>query len=348
MLFQIESMWQILGWVLVFAGLIITNEIARQTKKGGIAIFGVVLGALTVYFIAIAVGAAMGQSWALNNQTYKYMNSWFHYAKLYAACAGCIGFMMLKYKEGLGKYEWFKPFPFVIVAINILIAVASDFESAINGARAMAASGTAYWYSTEGVWLYGGWWNWVNGIAGLINIFCMTGWWGIYTSKKQDDMLWPDMTIWYIVAYDIWNFAYTYLNLPTHSWYCGLALLLAPTFAAAFWNKGGWIQNRANTLGIWCMFAQAAPLFQIGGVFSVLPVLYGKEYSTGLELYNLTTAPTTANYAAQGVIALLALGMNVVCLTVIIKRAILLKRNPYKNEIFVGTRDFEEAMARAE
>ena len=83
-------------------------------------------------------------------------------------------------------------------------------------------------------------------------------------------------------------------------------------------------------------------------MFSVLPVLYGKEYSTGLELYNLTTAPTTANYAAQGVIALLALGMNVVCLTVIIKRAILLKRNPYKNEIFVGTRDFEEAMARAE
>ena len=348
MLFQITSMWQIIGWVLVFAGLILTNEIARRTKTGGIAIFGVVLGLLTVYFVAIGVGAGMGAQWALNNPTHVYMNGWFHYAKLYAACAGCIGFMLIKYKKGIGAKSWFKPFPFVIVAINILIAVASDFESAINGARAMAASGTAYWYSTEGVWLYGGWWNWVNGIAGLINIFCMTGWWGIYTSKKQDDMLWPDMTIWYIVAYDIWNFAYTYLNLPTHSWYCGLALLLAPTFAAAFWNKGGWIQNRANTLGVWCMFAQVAPLFQIGGVFSVLPVLYGKEYSTGLELYNLTTAPTTANYAAQGVIALLALGMNVVCLTVIIKRAILLKRNPYKNEIFVGTRDFEEAMARAE
>ena len=26
MLFQINSMWQILGWVLVFAGLIITNS----------------------------------------------------------------------------------------------------------------------------------------------------------------------------------------------------------------------------------------------------------------------------------------------------------------------------------
>lgn len=69
MLFQIESMWQILGWCLVFAGLIITNEIARRTKKGGVAIFGVILGALTVYFIVIAVCAGLGMSWALKNQT---------------------------------------------------------------------------------------------------------------------------------------------------------------------------------------------------------------------------------------------------------------------------------------
>ena len=61
------------------------------------------------------------------------MNSWFHYAKLYAATAGCIGFMMLKYKWGIGKKDWFKVFPFAIVAINILIAVGSDFESAIKG-----------------------------------------------------------------------------------------------------------------------------------------------------------------------------------------------------------------------
>ena len=76
-------------------------------------------------------------------------------------------------------------------------------------------------------------------------------------------MLWPDMTVWFIVAYDVWNFEYTYLNLPTHTWYCGVALLLAPTFANAFWNKGAWIQNRANTLAIWCMFAQVLPLFQL-------------------------------------------------------------------------------------
>ena len=65
----------------------------------------------------------MGAQWALNNPTYVYMNSWFHYFKLYAATLGCIGFMMLKYKWSIGKTDWFKVFPFLIVAANILIAV---------------------------------------------------------------------------------------------------------------------------------------------------------------------------------------------------------------------------------
>ena len=268
MLFQVYgdgSSYQLLGWILVFAALVIMNEIARRTKIGGLLCFVVLPAILTVYFIAIYVSAANGAEWALNNPTYVHMTSWFHYAKLYAATAGCIGFMMLKYKWSIGSKEWFKVFPFVIVAINILIAVGSDFESAIRGAQALSETGTRWWLSSEGVWLYGGWWNVVNGIAGLINIFCMTGWWGIYSSKKKDDMLWPDMTWAFIVAYDIWNFTYTYNNLPTHSWYCGLALLLAPTFANVFWNKGGWIQNRANTLALWCMFAQVFPLFQDQG-----------------------------------------------------------------------------------
>ena len=336
-------MWQILGWVLVFAGLIITNEIERRTKKGGIFFFGIVLAALTVYFVAIQIGANTGASWALNSQTYKYMNGWFHYAKLYAAVAGCIGFMLLKYKTGLGNKQWFKCFPFIIVAINILIAVGSDFESAIKGADAV----NGWWFSNEKVWLNGGWWNWVNGIAGILNIFCMTGWWGIYTSKKKDDMLWPDMTWQFILAYDVWNFTYTYLNLPTHSWYCGIALLLAPTFAAMFWNKGGWIQNRANTLATWCMFAQVFPLFQVGSKFAVLPSLYGKEWTNGLELAT-AAQPAYANPTAQGVMAILAIVVNVLCITIIIKRSLEQKKNPYKNEIFTDQKDFQIAMARAE
>ena len=365
MLFQLygsTAMTQLLGWVLVFAGLVILNEIGRRTKIGGIVIFVIIPAILTIYFIAIQAGLFGGHS----NQTYEYMNGWFHYAKLYAADIGVVGFLMIKYKWGLGKKEWFKPWPFIIVAINILIAVASDFESAIRAYQITGDFSGAWWASNEGVFLYGGWWNIVNGIAGLINIFCMTGWWGIYSSKKKDDMLWPDMTIWFIVAYDIWNFEYTYCNLPTHTWYCGVALLLAPTFANALWNKGGWIQNRAMTLATWCMFAQVLPLFQLSNTFSVLPSLYGGATKAGvkaLDLYNAaitchTTGASagdaianfgiTANPTAQGVVAMLAIIANVVCISVIIKRSIEQQQCPYTKEIWVGTRDYEQAMSRAE
>ena len=177
MLFQLygsTAMTQLLGWVLVFAGLVILNEIGRRTKIGGIVLFVIIPAILTIYFIAIQAGLFGGHS----NQTYEYMNGWFHYAKLYAADIGVVGFLMIKYKWGIGKKEWFKPWPFVIVAINILIAVVSDFESAIRAYQITGDFSGAWWASNEGVFLYGGWWNIVNGIAGLINIFCMTGWWG--------------------------------------------------------------------------------------------------------------------------------------------------------------------------
>ena len=341
MLFQIygeTAGFQLLGWLMVFVGLILANEFARRTKWGGITCFLILPAALTVYFISIYVGAAMGAQWALNNPTYVYMNGWFHYFKLYAATAGCIGFIMIKYKWGIGKQEWFKVFPFLIVAANILIAVVSDFESGIKG----ALSPDGWWLSSENVWLYGGWWNWLNGIAGIINIFCMTGWWGIYVSRDKKDMLWPDMTFLYIIAYDIWNFQYTYLNLPTHAWYCGLALLLAPTVANALWNKGGWIQNRANTLALWCMFAQVFPLFQDRSIFTTIPVLYADGFM------DAAVRPTLVNPVPQGVISILSIGINALALALIIKRSKGQKKNPYKQEIFTDTKDFQLAMARAE
>ena len=370
MLFQLYGSTvatQLLGWCLVFLGLILLNEFGR-TKVGGITIFFVVPAVLTVYFIVAAIGK---NSFASEWYVIKYMDGWFHYAKLYAATIGCIGFIFLARKwTALGKSEWFKCWPFIIVGINILIAVASDFESVIKG----GITG-GWWVSNEGVFLYGGWWNLLNGLAGIINIACMTGWWGIYSSKKgkleKQDMLWPDMTWMFIIAYDVWNFEYTYLNLPTHSWYCGLALLLAPTFAATFWNKGGWIQNRAFTLSIWCMFAQVVP-FQLTKPFSVLPSLYAGApqdgsgaqalYDASMAIYNnpaianngpevqqaIAKMGITADPKAQGVIAVLALAINVLVLAAICKKAFATKTNPYTKEIWAGTKDFEEAMARKE
>lgn len=322
MLFQVygeNAIFQWVGWLLVITALILSNEIARRTKAGGITMFLGIPAVLTVYFIVLNVGASNGAQWALENQTIKSMGSWFHYSKLYAATAGCIIFMTLKYKWGkLGKSQWFKVMPFAIVAINIMIAVVSDFESAYN------AFGTT-WVSTEGVTLYGGWQNVFNGIAGILNIFCMTGWYGIYVSKDEQDMLWPDMTWVFIVAYDLWNFTYTYNCLPTHAWYCGLALLFAPTIANFCWNRGAWIQNRANTLAVWCMFAQVFPYFLDNSVFAVQSV---------------------NNPAINVGFSIVALIANVLALGYIIYRSKKLGHNPYTKEIFVGTRDYEAAMAR--
>ena len=325
MLFEVYgdgALFKWLGWAMVFIGLILINEVARRSKIGGITCFIVIPAILTVYFIAISVGVAQGAQWALNNPTHIYMNGWFHYAKLYAATIGCIGFMALKYQWGkIGKSHWFKCFPFVIVAINILIAVVSDLETAIN------AFGTS-WVSSEGVTLYGGWHNIFNAIAGLLNIFIMTGWFGIYISKKEHDMLWPDMTWVFIICYDLWNFCYTYNCLPTHAWYCGLALLLAPTVAGLIWNKGGWIQNRAFTLALWCMFAQVFPHFQDSpdSVFQVASV---------------------NNPEINFVIASIALLANIAGLAYVFYRSKKLGKNPYTNEIFVGTKDYKKAMDRA-
>lgn len=347
MLFHVygsNALYQWIAMLGVLLGLILLNEVARRTKQGGIAMFIIVPIILTIYFIAIAVSAGAGKEWALNNQTYKFMNGWFHYAKLYAALAGCIGFMMIKYKWGVGKKHWFKAFPFVIVAINILIAVASDFESAINGWY-------SWWLSSEDVWLYGGWHNVFNGIAGILNIFCMTGWWAVYSSKDEKDMIWPDMIWVYILVYDVWNFAYTYNCLPTHSWFCGVALLLAPTIAALCWNKGGWIMNRANTLAIWCMFAQIFPLFQevmSDGTkvfpWATLPVLYKDGTFNGIVAGGSANADPTM----MTIMSVLALIVNAVALGYIIRKAIKTKTNPYKGEAFTNFKYYKDAAARAD
>ena len=122
----------------------------------------------------------------------------------------------------------------------------------------------------------------------------------------------------------------------------GTLCFLALPFANHFWNKGGWIQNRANTLALWCMFAQVFPLFQDASVFTTITRVYADGFM------NPAVRPTAADPVAQGVMAILALVANVLILAVIIKRAKKLKRNPYKQEIFCDQHDFKEALARAE
>ena len=61
---------------------------------------------------------------------------------------------------------------------------------------------------------------------------------------------------------------------------------------------------------------------------------------------NSAIRPTAADPTAQGVVAIIALVVNVVILAAIIKRAKAQKKNPYKQEIFTDQKDIQEAMAR--
>ena len=90
------------------------------------------------------------------------------------------------------------------------------------------------------------------------------------------------------------------------------------------------------------MFAQVFPLFQDASRFTVIPVLYADG------VMNPAVRPAAVNPTMQGVVAVIALAVNVVVLGIIIKRSIEQKKNPYKNEIFTDQKDFQLAMARAE
>jgi hypothetical protein len=61
------------------------------------------------------------------------------------------------------------------------------------------------------------------------------------------------MTVFWILAYDVWNIVFVYLNFP-NTVYNSIAVLVAPTLAAIFIKKGTWLQARANTLSIYMMY----------------------------------------------------------------------------------------------
>ena len=122
----------------------------------------------------------------------------------------------------------------------------------------------------DGVYMVPGIWNVMNGVAGLLNLLTIVGWFGIYISRdKFKDMIWPDMLWFWIIAYDLWNFAYVYNCVGDHSFYAGAALLISCTIPAFFLRRGAWLQHRAHTLAFWMMFTMAVPSFVTDSQFSV-------------------------------------------------------------------------------
>ncbi len=315
------SVW--LVWIGVFLTLFLLNEVTRRFKVAGILGFLVLPIVLSILWFTV-----------MRETTY---TDWFHLAKVYSSTAGCIGFWCIRHVRGTNKKtgkEWALAdnkialcFPPLILAINILEAVIRDFEVGIKYV-VMAQDVTA----DAPVMLMGGPWNYMNAIAGILNIVIITGWVGIKIRKRtakdgSRDMIWPDMLWFYILAYDLWNFAYTYNCLPHHAWYCGFALLLAPTLCAFTVGKGAWLQHRAQTLALWCMFAQTFPLFQDFGKWRV---------------------DSTYNPTLYFAISFLALLVNLAVVVYMIYKWKKTKRNPYKGELYTDLKEYQTIAALAE
>jgi hypothetical protein len=250
-LYQPLSLEQgIMGLVVLFA-LIGANEISRLNKWTGLAFFIALPVALTI-FVWPNTSTVEGSS----------VNDWFHYAKVYSALAGCVGFMAIRYIPRLQKNKLALAFPPLILSINILEAVIRDIQVYSFGASGQIIDGMA---------MVSGPWNLMNAAAGILNILTITGWFAIKASKlgASKDMLWVDQIWPWIIAYDLWNFAYTYNCIGDHSFYAGVMLLASCTLAAFFLKRGAWLQHRAHTLAIWCMFAQTMPAFIDTSAFAV-------------------------------------------------------------------------------
>jgi hypothetical protein len=286
-----------LMWFAVVAGLMLINELTRASKWFSLLIYlalPVVL-TFTVWIHTAVPGSSVG--------------TWFAWAKVYSSLAGCLGFMGLRFIKGWSQKKYLLVFPPLILSINILEAVIRDFQCySFNG-------------FVDGMMISGGSWNIMNGIAGILNIVAISGWFGIFIGKdKYKDMLWPDMLWFWIIAYDLWNFAYVYNCVPDHAFYAGAALLISCTIPAFFIKKGAWLQHRAQTLAIWMMFVMCLPGFVDTSKFAV---------------------KSSNNPTALWIVSFLALASNVIVIIYNIYKIRKYKRNPLTDELHTDLEGFK-------
>jgi len=289
-LFDSIPWYSALMWLLVLGVLIGLNELVRWSKVAAYAIFIVLPIVLTIFVwpTTAAAGTSTG--------------TWFHWVKVYSALAGCIGFMLIRYNKHIAANRYALWFPPAILALNIAEAVVRDFQVAgLDGMH-------------DGVFMVGGPWNYMNGIAGILNLVTICGWVGIYVTKDRfQDMVWPDMLWFWIIAYDLWNFAYVYNCVGDHAFYAGAALLISCTIPAFFLRRGGWLQHRAHTLAFWMMFTMAVPSFVSDSRFAV----------------DASHDPT-----ALFTVSLLSLLANVAVVVYQVRTIVVKRRHPLRDELY--------------
>lgn len=300
--FEIGQWWDYLMLVVVIAGLAVAAWIVQRFKLAVVLIFIVAPIGLTIFWWPTStIGTASA--------------GWFPIVKQYSALIGSLSLVALQYFPALRQKSWYLCIPPIILAVNILEAVIRDLQCfSLNG------------MNSEGVLIVGGPWNIMNAIAGILNILMISGWAGIYVAKGANKaIIWGDITIGWIIAYDIWNFAYVYNCLPDRAWYSGLALLLSCTIPAFMkCGRGAWIQYRAYTLTLWSAVVLTFPHFTQNSIFA-----HQASY----------------NKTALFIVSALALAFNVGLFFMHVKRILNTKRNPLKQEIYFDTAEYKKLIA---
>jgi hypothetical protein len=291
----------VIGFIAFVAVWMLINEVTRRSK----------VVSIIFYCIAPVVLAFLVLNGVMGSPTGK---TWFAWVKVVSALLGVWGFMLIRFTK-LGDKKFAAIFPVTILSLNIAEAVYRELEVFATYKEAVVEG--------AGSLILGGPWNIFNAISGVICIVTLTGFVGIRVSKdKSKDMVWPDMTWIYIIAYTLWNYAYVYNCISARSMYAGVGILLAALLAELFFKRGVWLQHRAQILSLYAMFALSLD-YQAYDAFKITPT-----YSEG-ALYS---------------ISIVAFVFNVGALVFMIYKIAKTKRNPLKEELCTDLKYYKKTM----
>lgn len=293
--FEVGEWWDYVMLAVVTVALAVVAWLAQRSKWVVLAVFVVIPVLLTLF-------------WWPHSTEGTNSAGWFPIVKQYSALAGSLSLVALQYFGKLRRLKWYLAIPAFILAINILEAVIRDFQVfSVHGID-----------PSQGMVTWGGPWNIMNGVAGILNLLAISGWVGIFVAKGSSKaIIWGDLTLWWIIAYDLWNFSYVYNCLADRAWYSGVALLASCTIPVFFrFARGSWIQYRAYTLTLWSAVVLTFPHFMQDSMFA---------------------HRSAHNPTAMFVVALASLLVNVGVFGWHLHRIVKHRRNPFTQEVYAGT-----------
>ena len=301
--FEVGQWWDYLMLIVVTAALAFTAWMAQRSRVVVAIVFVIAPILLTIF-------------WWPHSTEGTNSAGWFPIVKQYSALAGSLSLVALQFVPKLRHIRWYLAIPPLILAVNILEAVIRDFECyGIHGVD-----------PTQGMTTWGGPWNIMNGIAGILNLIAISGWIGIFVSKgKNRAIIWGDLTLWWIIGYDLWNFAYVYNCVADRAWYSGVALLASCTIPAfAKWGRGAWIQYRAYTLTLWSAVVLTFPHFMQDSMFA---------------------HRSAHNPTAMFIISFAALVVNLGLVLYHARTILRTRRNPFTTEVYADTAEYRRLIA---